>query len=344
MGEKLRVCVVGCGEMGRAHATGWASAEAAEIVAVVDLDEGRSRDMAERHGVGACYRDYRAPVSAPEVDVVSVCVPAAVHTEAAVCALEHGKHVLCEKPVALSLRDADRIADAARAADRRVVIGFQRRFSEKTRILRELFDNQAIGRPVMWRVHMFAPIRTVRNKPAMHDLQYGNGGPFLDMACHTYDLWRLAFGSDPVRVTSRGFTFAEGKKDLEEVKKLAPDTGVAIIEFASGDLGVFSISWGLPPGVDTGGNEDILGPLGTIVMDGAKMTLCSESSRQEWECPESGEKTLEIAALIEQIEGRIPHPLPAGIDDGRIALECSLAVLDSIGTGESYPVGRGRSA
>jgi predicted dehydrogenase len=164
------------------------------------------------------------------------------------------------------------------------------------------------------------------------------------MACHTYDLWRLAFGSDPVRVTSRGFTFGEGKPDLEAVAELAPDTGVVLLEFASGDLGVFSISWGLPPGTESGANEDILGPQGAVGVSGPIVTLSSGEDRQEWECPESGEKALEVAALIDQIEGKEPRPTPAALADGRIALECSLASLESMRGGRSIEVGASRRA
>ena len=327
--RKLGVCVVGAGAMGARHAEGWSTVDEARLIAVADVDEGRARRLAEEYGFVRWTTDYREVVASDEVDVVSVCTPAFYHPEVAVFAAQQGKHVLCEKPIALTLEGADRMIDAARSSGVKLGIGFQLRFSKATKELKKLFRRGEIGRPVMWRRNASAPIRTIVGKPAMHDLKRGNGGPVVDESCHTFDLWRVVLGGEPVRVTARGFTFAEGREELKDVEELAPDTAAVIVEHSSGDIGVLTITWGLPPGAYGGSMADILGPEGAIVFakDGLKV-IKEGGEEREIPCPLGGEKAEEIRHFARAIlEGGEPE---ATGEDGRIALQVSLAALESM--------------
>jgi len=89
--------------MGAQHADGWRTVEEARLIAVADVDAGRARRFVEKYGFTTWSTDYREVIALDEVDVVSVCTPAFYHPEVAVFAARHGKHILCEKPIALTL-------------------------------------------------------------------------------------------------------------------------------------------------------------------------------------------------------------------------------------------------
>jgi len=330
----INACVIGTGSMGAQHAKAWCAAQGARLVALADPQIERARALADECGVERAVADYRELVTADEIDVVSVCTPAGFHPEVAVLAAEHGKHVLCEKPIALTLEDADRMIRAASERGVLLGVGFQLRYSRTTAELAALVQAGEIGRPVMWRRHVSAPIRTVVGKPAMHDLKHGNGGPVVDFCPHTFDRWRQVLDSEPVRVTARGMTLAKDRPELAEIEEVAPDTAAITVEHASGDLGVFTICWGLPPGAKAGAVEDIVGPKGGVVLEGNRIIVTTEGGAQrELDCPGAADKKPEIAGFVRAIEGQ-GEPAAVG-EDGRAALRVSLAALESLRTAEA---------
>jgi predicted dehydrogenase len=323
--------------MGTQHTNGWRTVKGARLIAVADLDEGRAKRLAEEYGFARWATDYHEVVALDEVDVVSVCTPAFYHPEITVYAAQHGKHVLCEKPIALTLEEADRMINTTRSCGVKLGIGFQLRFAKATQQLKGLFHRGEIGRPVMWRQNASAPIRTVVGKPAMHDLKRGNGGPTVDICCHTFDLWRVVLRAEPVRVTARGFTFARGREELKDVEELAPDTIAILVEHSSGDMGVITITWGLPPGAQGGSMVDILGSKGAIILANKGLRVIREGGEERRiPCPSGDEKAEEIRYFAQRIiEGGEPEA--TGMD-GKIALTVSLAALESMERGESVPL------
>ncbi len=167
----------------------------------------------------------------------------------------------------------------------------------------------------------------------MHDMRRGNGGPVVDICCHFFDLLRVILNAEPVWVTARGFTFAKGRKELREIEEVAPDTAAIIVEYSSRDLGVMTITWGLPPGAQGGNMEDILGPEGAIVLTSDKAKVIKEGGEtREIGSPAENEKAKDIRdfarAILEDVEPDVTG------EDGRIALQVSLAALESIKSGE----------
>ena len=331
--KPLGVCVVGAGALGARHATCWANAEGAQVVSIADVDAERARSLAEALKAEAWSTDYEEMAALSEVDVVSVCTPTYYHPEIAVFAAQHGKHVLSEKPIALSLEAADAMIEAARANGVKLGIGFQRRYSKRSEEMKRLIQDGEIGRPVMFRFTSSAPIRTIVGKPAMHDMLRGNGGPVVDQCCHFFDLWRMVFDAEPVRVTARGLTFAAGRPELAHLEQLAPDTAAIIVEHDSGDLGVITITWGLPPGVRGGHMDDILGPEGAVLFTRDEITVIREGGeKREITIPPEDTKAKQVRHFVQCIlEDEAPN---ATGENGRIALQVSLAALESIGTGQ----------
>ncbi len=299
--ERLGVCIVGAGTMGRNHARAWASVPEAQIVAIADVDDARAHDLAAEYGVERIFTDYRQAADRPEVQIVSVCVPAYFHPEVTIFAAEHGKHVLCEKPIALTTEKAMAMIDAGRSNRTRLGIGFQLRHLQTTKDLIRLLGEGVIGRPVMW-VYSFA--MPIRPKLAMHDMLTGNGGPVVDFCPHRFDLWRIAFQSEPISVEAQGLVLARDRPELRGLGQLAMDTASLMVRYQSGDVGALTITWGLPPGVSGGGLAEIWGPKGLIQPELDRIRVLTEGGREDTLGPYGQDAMVEAMSLQAQAFAR----------------------------------------
>ena len=244
-GGKLGVCIVGAGDMGTKHAERWQKVSEAQVVAVVDVNEARAEKLALAHRLKTWHTDFRLAVNLPEVDVVSVCVPTCDHPEITIFAANRSKHVLCENPIALTLAAVDEMVAAARQNRIKLGLGFMRRYSPITVELKAWLARGELGRPVMYHA---VDVREIRPKREMHDA-HANGGPIIDMGVHLFDGWRFIFDSPPVQVYAQGLKLAQERQELADIREIAYDTASIVVRYASGDIGNFVVSWGLPPGV-----------------------------------------------------------------------------------------------
>ncbi len=332
--KKLGVCIVGCGDMGSTHAERWQNLDQAQIVAVVDQDEARAEKLAHRHGLDTWHTDYRIAVGLAQVDVVSVCVPTCDHPEVTIFAANQGKHALCEKPIALTLTDADRMQAAAEANGVKLGLGFMRRYSPMTDELKAWLGEEKLGRPVMYHA---TDIREIRPKLEMHDAQ-ANGGPVIDMGVHLFDGWSYIFDSPPVKVFAHGLKLARGRQELARIAELAYDTALIVVHYKSGDIGNFVVSWGLPPGVVPASRPDqIMGPKGMISL-GYGITHQEAQAHQTGGEPETFSTSnqdmyqLEITDFARAILEDQPPKTTAA--EGKAALKVALAAIESMQSGE----------
>jgi len=324
----MNVCVVGAGDLGTAHAHSWRDHAGARVVAIADVDLSRAEKLAAEFDGALATTDYKEAVSRDGVEAVSVCVPAYYHPEVAIFAAEHGRHVLTEKPIALTLEGADRMIEAANTNGVKMAVGMQRRHSEIAKAAAEYVQGGGLGRPVMAWLH--SAIR-FRWKIAMHDAERGNGGPIVDIGVHYYDLWRMIFGSDPVRVGASGITIARDRPELASIATKAIDAASLWVEYASGDVGAMLLCWGLPPGVETRAGEHLLGPKGMLQFKGKALVHTGEEGkevlRREFTDDMRQTLTQHFAKCIR--EGGDPYP---SAEDGRMALKVARAALDAIET------------
>ena len=336
------VGVVGAGAMGKSHLKNFSRLPGFGIRAVADVNAEAAAEQAAAFGATFHTTDYREVVTRPDIDVVVVAVPAAFHADIAVMAAENGKHVFCEKPLALTVAAGERMIRAAKEADVKLALGFQLRFHKGVQILRERFRNGVLGRPVFYTAHAGLEVRP---KLAMHDDAL-NRGPLVDVMCHTVDLWRGLFESDPVCVYARAAIFAEGKPRVAGVQKLAVDTAVVVVEFASGDVGTFHVSWGLPEGTRSLGGQFIHAPNGHVQLAGwTKITFTLNGREPEViediTCDAGFDNAKHFAAAVTDAAAerarRMQEPLPLDSvstgEDGLMALKVSLAALESAATG-----------
>lgn len=334
MSAKLGVCIVGCGYMGQIHAERWSRVPQAQVVAVVDIDSQRAERLAHQYRLDAHYSDYRDAIDLPQVDVVSVCIPTALHAEVSIAVAELGKHVLCEKPMALTLDQADRMIAAAEANQVKLGVGFMRRHSLVVNDLRNLLGEGKFGRPVLYHA---SDVRELRPKREMHDARM-NGGPVIDMAVHLVDLWATIFNSQPVSVFAQGLKIAKDRAEISHITEVAVDTATVLVNYASGDIGTFVVSWGLPPKVVPPGNPDqFYGPkgLGQVYYSGNQQELRLMGEGGVWETLSISHEDMyqhEIAAFTRWVlQG---DTFPTQGEEGRLALRVALGALESIHTGQ----------
>lgn len=141
---KVQVGVVGL-RLGAWHAESFAEVPGAALSALCDVDRDRLASAASRFKVERTYEDYRALCEDERVDAVSVCVPNYLHAPICVHALEHGKHVLCEKPLAHTVKAGERILEAARASGTQAMVAMKLRYSKEARHIRGLVDAGRLG-------------------------------------------------------------------------------------------------------------------------------------------------------------------------------------------------------
>ena len=246
----LNIGFIGGGGIARHHATRLTPIKGARILAVADVvadaAKGFARDFAAQHH----YTDYRQMLDLPDLDAVWVCTPTFQHPAPVIAAAKAGKHVFCEKPMALKLAAARRMAKACDTAGVRLTIGFVRRFDAQWGKLKQIVQSGALGRPVLWR---FA----AGGKPGpawFRDINKG-GGPLIDGAVHNYDFALQIFGpAASAQASSLQF----------DSTSVGADTASAIINFASGDQHTLIWSWGVAEGAQVAGLNDIIGPKGSL--------------------------------------------------------------------------------
>ncbi len=213
MSKTLKVGLIGAGGIVRgAHLTpGWLAVPDAEIVAVCDIHEPTARRLANDFKIPNVFTDFRDLLALKEIDVVDICTPNKVHTPAVVGALEAGKHVLCEKPLAVSTAEILAMREALRKTDRLLMTAQHHRFSEASVAIKAWVETGALGEVYHARVNA-----TRRNwlptSPGFIDPTLSGGGPCMDIGVHALDtaLWLMDFPK-PVRVSGRAHTnFAKG--------------------------------------------------------------------------------------------------------------------------------------
>jgi predicted dehydrogenase len=319
---ELGVVIVGAGEMGLRHAVKWFEA-GAKVIGVFDPDQKRAKRVASRLDAEA-FTETETSLDRSDVHIVSVCTPTYLHAKYTVEALDAGKHVLCEKPAALTLPDALRMKEAALRNGRELRIGFMRRFDSASHQI--MAFRQKIGDPVMAQATLAAGVRP---KLLMHDAA-ANGGPIIDMCCHIFDQWVALFGEQPETVRAHGYTFSENKIELAAIRHKALDSAHITLAYPSGAVGHIHVSWGLPSGIKPLEYHTYMAPEGLITVDWPKqVTLMDASGTNHWKGRGVDPWLTQITQFYRELLDGEPRHL-ATIDDGIEALRTSLAVLESV--------------
>lgn len=205
------------------------------LVGVVSRDLGRAEAFAQAHGAQNAYDDYAALLADPGVDAVYIATPNALHADEAVAAARAGKHVLCDKPLATTPDEAQRVVTACADAGVQLGITFQTRYVQGMAAVKALLADGEIGRPVLAEVEM-SPGRTLlkgwRTDPAMAGV-----GTTNNVGVHGYDLLRYLFGAEVVEATAM-FGHEPG---------IAPDViSLALLRFDNDALAYVNVNQAAP--------------------------------------------------------------------------------------------------
>jgi predicted dehydrogenase len=208
MAEMVRLGIVGCGAVTeRHHLPALKRARDISVVALADKDVTRLGRLGQEYQIPRRYTTYRELIEAGNVDAVAVCVPPQLHAEVALAALEHGKHVFVEKPVALNIADCDRLIEASKSnPSRKVMVGFNLRWHRLVRHARDI-----IGRDELGTIRLVRTIFTSRKQDDTSGSAWRNsadtgGGVIFDLGVHHFDLVRFLLKSevDHVHASSAG--------------------------------------------------------------------------------------------------------------------------------------------
>jgi len=321
----LRVGIIGGGGMGRAHLAAYSRNEDTRPLWVADQMADRATAVAAEYALDNSGEDYHQLLEEAPVDVVSICLPTGVHAEAVEAAAAAGAHVMLEKPIALTLADADRVIAAVERAGVKLMLAYFRRFDAGWLAMRDLVMNGDLGRPVVQHSSRMRGVPTGR--PWVLDPVLG-GGYLLEAGNHHLDFARWMWG-DPVSVEA-------------VVDRMAPDTRVpdtlhAVLAFAGGARLVLNWCFGGPAEADVYHQvEWVIGPDGMLQLHpvfGPVQYYPREGKPMELAGDAPDPYALEINHFVQCVlDGRPPDVTG---EDGRKALEMHLAILRA--GGEAAP-------
>ncbi len=190
----VKIGIVGCGRIARTvHVPIVSRMPRVELAALADPDAQRLEEAMRKAPHARPFRDYRELLALADLDAVVICLPNAKHAEAAVMALQRGKHVYLEKPIAMSLKEGREILDAWRSSGLVGMIGYHLRFNKLYLAARREIQSGGLGDLVGVR-SVFST--SARDRPAWQQRRATGGGALLDLACHHIDLVRFLFGRE----------------------------------------------------------------------------------------------------------------------------------------------------
>jgi len=230
----IGVAIVGAGNIGRVRAQSILRSDEARVAWVGDVDANRGQSLAALSSASSAT-GWREVVAKPEVDVVVVSTPTKFHAEIAIEALRHGKHVLCEKPLARTAEEAWEVVAAARHANRVLKTGFNYRQMDHVRKARELLANQAIGPVHFLRCRYGHGGKPHYEQDWCTDGELSGGGVLQEQGIHMVDLARVLLG-EPVRVCAETRRYFWNFRDTE-------DNCFCLLETAEGQLASLHVSW-----------------------------------------------------------------------------------------------------
>jgi predicted dehydrogenase len=251
MSKTIKTAVIGLG-VGMAHAKGYQANPDAELIAICDIDPVRLKERGDILGMPAAQRfiDYKDVFALPELDVVSIALPNHLHAPVSIEALQAGKNVLCEKPLARTPEEASTMVAAAKACDRQLMVCFNYRFREDTRWLMSMRDAGKYGDIYYARAGWLRNTGIPGAGGWFTTKAKSGGGPLIDLGVHILDLtlWLMGY---PRALSVSGSTFAKfGPRGQKSWSKGAngiydvEDLAAGFVRFDNGATLQIETCWG----------------------------------------------------------------------------------------------------
>ena len=234
----LKAALVGAGVAGQvSHIPAWKKLEGVELVALCDRDHEKAQRVAQRFGVPLATSNFEDILADPEIDLVDVCTPNYLHAPLTIAALESGKHVLVERPIARNAAETEKMVKAADKADRLLVCALAHRFREDTKILKKFVDRGELGDVFYTKTGWLRQRTDWRTEEWRQQKQVAGGGVLMDLGVQMLDLALYILGNPKVESVTASAHKA-GKAEVE-------DSLVALLRLATGGVVNLEVTWGL---------------------------------------------------------------------------------------------------
>ena len=238
--------IIGCGKIAQVrHIPEYAEHKDAKLLGFYDINQERAAALAKQYG-GTAYATVEELLANPEIDAVSVCAANFAHAELTIAALNAGKHVLCEKPMAITLAECEAMVEAAKANGKYLMIGHNQRLAKAHAMARKLIVDGLIGDIVTFRTTFgHGGPETWSVDPGLNtwffDKTRAAMGAMADLGIHKTDLIQFLTGQQVIRTTARVTTL--DKKDAGGNLISVDDNAICIYEMSGGAFGTMTASW-----------------------------------------------------------------------------------------------------
>jgi predicted dehydrogenase len=259
---KIGVGIIGGGNIAGHHIHGYLlAADDAQVVAIADVDAERAGSHAAALGEYEVFQDYRELIASPRVDAVDICLPHHLHKDAVVAAAAAGKHILCEKPLCVTLEEAEAVTRAVESSGVTLMCAHNQLFLPTVSTARSMIREGRLGKVFEARTtDVFALNVTAESMGWRAARATSGGGELIDTGYHPNYLLLYLVDSQPVRVAAmlsrHRLTFIEGE-----------DTAHVLVEFADGTIGSIFTGWAYEPAGSTE-RFSVVGEKGSLWSDG----------------------------------------------------------------------------
>ncbi len=330
--KPITIGIIGVGRIGKLHAENLMTlVKGTKLKAVTDpnLDE----KWAYSKGIPVTGKDHRTILDDKEIDSVLICSPSPQHAQQIIECAKCGKHIFCEKPIALDPEVIKNSLLEVEKAGVKLQVGFNRRFDPSFASVREKVSSGALGDPHVIRVTSRDPV------PPPRDYVASSGGLFLDMTIHDFDMVRFLSGSEVTEVHAYGAVLV----DPEIGKAGDIDTSVISMKFANGALGIIENSRKAVYGYDQ--RVEVFGSKGTAMADNNRPTstiiLNDSGTMQDKPLYFFLERyqasfTAELQAFVDAVSE--DNPTPVSGKDGLVPVLIALAAKESLNSGKPVKV------
>lgn len=341
--NKVRFALVGCGMIANFHATAVSQIPDAQLTGAFDEHQPSAQQFAAAWNV-QLFPTLEALCASEEVDAVCICTPSGLHTAQAIQVMEAGKHLVVEKPMSLSLADADRLIATAERTGVKVCVISQFRFSDAVQEIRRALDAGAFGRIVSGSLSMkyFRSQEYYASGSWRGTWAMDGGGCLMNQGIHGVDVFRSLMG--PVKSLT-----ALTRTQTRQVE--VEDSAVAILEFENGAVGTLEGSTTCYPGYPR--RIEICGDQGSVVLEedsilrwDLPIPCALPVGRQATDVAASDPKAINVKGHVKQIGNLVDAilrgaPLMADAASGRPPLEIILAIYESSRTGRPVDLRKG---
>jgi len=339
--QRTKVAILGAGFISDIHLECYHRfIPEAEVVAVYARNAEKAKDFAAKHHIGKWYTDVDALINESGSEIIDICLPNFLHADACIKAAKAGKHIIIEKPLAVTLEEADAMIDACKKAGVKLMYAEELCFAPKYERVRHLVKEGAVGEVYMLKQ---SEKHSGPHTDWFYDVNLAGGGVLMDMGCHAMEWFRWMLGNAKAKSV-----YASMSTVYHKERTKGEDNSIVIIEFENGVTAVAENSWAKHGGMDD--RSEVHGTGGVIYADlFMGNSAISYSKHGYGYAMEKADTTVgwSFTVFEEAFNQGYPHELQHFVDcvrnnkeplvtgeDGRVVLEILYAAYASAGQGK----------